>query len=60
MHDMDAEMMSIHESGTQNPANVTYSDPLGPEVERPKTASRSRHMHDEFADEELDENMLPD
>lgn len=40
--------------------DVTYSDPLGPAVERPKTAARSRPVQDEFADEELDDSLLPE
>ncbi|CAH8553923.1 unnamed protein product [Heterobilharzia americana] len=40
--------------------NIVYTDPLGPSVERPRTAARSRPIQDEFADEEVDENLLPD
>ncbi|CAH8857170.1 unnamed protein product [Trichobilharzia szidati] len=40
--------------------NIVYNDPLGPSVERPRTAARSRPIQDEFADEEVDENLLPD
>lgn len=40
--------------------DVTYSDPLGPAAERPKTAARSRPVQDEFADEELDDSLLPE
>ncbi|KAF5401660.1 Testicular tissue protein Li 93 [Paragonimus heterotremus] len=39
---------------------VMYNDPLGPAVERPRTAARSRPTQDEFADEEIDDTMLPD
>lgn len=39
----------------------TYSDPLGPQIERPKTAAKRREEPvDEFADEELDDDLLPD
>ncbi|KAL7063131.1 hypothetical protein AAHC03_01776 [Spirometra sp. Aus1] len=39
----------------------TYRDPLGPSTERPRTAAtRKKRAQDEFADEELDVNMLPD
>ena len=42
-------------------ADASYSDPLGPQVERPKTAARRREdAADDFADEELDEDLLPD
>ncbi|KAK4470466.1 hypothetical protein MN116_006018 [Schistosoma mekongi] len=39
---------------------ITYNDPLGPSVERPRTAARTRAIQDEFADEEVDESLLPD
>ncbi|KAM9566225.1 intraflagellar transport protein 88 homolog isoform 1-T1 [Guaruba guarouba] len=35
-------------------------DPLGPQAERPKTAARKRAEEDDFADEELGEDMLPE
>ena len=43
-------------------ADVTYSDPLGPQVERPKTAARrgGQPAEDEFADEELGDDLLPE
>ena len=41
--------------------DVTYSDPLGPQAERPKTAARRRdQQEDEFADEELGDDLLPE
>lgn len=41
--------------------DATYADPLGPQAERPKTAARRRDEPvDEFADEELDDDLLPD
>ncbi|CAI9729168.1 Hypothetical predicted protein [Octopus vulgaris] len=39
--------------------DATYSDPLGPQAERPKTAARRREVEDEFADEEI-EDLLPE
>ncbi|TPP59826.1 Intraflagellar transport protein 88 [Fasciola gigantica] len=39
---------------------VDYVDPLGPATERPRTAARSRPIQDEFADEEIDDNLLPE
>ena len=36
------------------------SDPLGPQAERPKTAARRRDVEDEFADEELGDDLLPE
>jgi len=38
----------------------TYSDPLGPQMERPKTAAKRHNMDDEFADEELGDDLLPE
>lgn len=38
----------------------TYSDPLGPQMERPKTAAKRRDLDDEFADEELGDDLLPE
>jgi len=35
-------------------------DPLGPQAERPKTAARKRTEEDDFADEELGEDLLPE
>ncbi len=38
-----------------------YVDPLGPQVERPKTAATRRpDIQDEFADEELGDDLLPE
>ena len=36
----------------------SYVDPLGPMMERPKTAAKRRD-DDEFDDEELGEDLLP-
>ncbi|KFO57063.1 Intraflagellar transport protein 88, partial [Corvus brachyrhynchos] len=35
-------------------------NPLGPQPERPKTAARKRTEEDDFADEELGEDLLPE
>ncbi|KAI0213548.1 Intraflagellar transport 88 [Lamellibrachia satsuma] len=41
--------------------DASYVDPLGPAVERPKTAAPSRRERDdEFADEELGDDLLPE
>ncbi|XP_074661998.1 intraflagellar transport protein 88 homolog, partial [Tubulanus polymorphus] len=41
--------------------DASYNDPLGPAVERPKTAAtRNRRDDDEFADEELGDDLLPE
>ena len=42
-------------------SDASYSDPLGPQAERPKTAAKRREQpEDEFADEELGEDLLPE
>ena len=41
-------------------SDTTYSDPLGPQAERPKTAARRRDVEDEFAGEELGDDLLPE
>lgn len=40
------------------PTDASYSDPLGPQLERPKTAARKKEVDDDFADEDL-VDMLP-
>ncbi|XP_045196090.1 intraflagellar transport protein 88 homolog isoform X2 [Mercenaria mercenaria] len=37
-----------------------YVDPLGPQMERPKTAAKRRDFDDQFDDEELGEDLLPE
>ncbi|KAL5010279.1 hypothetical protein ScPMuIL_012584 [Solemya velum] len=47
--------------GSKQDVDATYSDPLGPQMERPKTAARRRdQMEDEFGDEELGDDLLPE
>lgn len=41
-------------------SDASYADPLGPHVERPKTAAKKRTDEDEFADEELGDDLLPE
>ena len=42
-------------------ADASYSDPLGPQLQRPMTAARRREdIQDEFADEELGDDLLPE
>ncbi|XP_071135194.1 intraflagellar transport protein 88 homolog [Mytilus galloprovincialis] len=38
----------------------TYSDPLGPQMERPKTAANKRNDHDELFDEDVGDDLLPE
>ncbi|KAF8569133.1 hypothetical protein P879_02769 [Paragonimus westermani] len=61
---LSKQVVSTGESTKDRPpvdtGAVIYNDPLGPAVERPRTAARSRPTQDEFADEEIDDTMLPD
>ncbi|XP_054443943.1 intraflagellar transport protein 88 homolog isoform X2 [Pteronotus mesoamericanus] len=41
-------------------SDASYVDPLGPQVERPKTAAKKRVEEDDFADEELGDDLLPE
>lgn len=42
-------------------SDASYSDPLGPQSERPKTAARRKNPNeDEFGDEELGDDLLPE
>lgn len=41
-------------------SDASYVDPLGPQMQRPKTAARKRNEEDEFADEELGDDLLPE
>ena len=42
-----------------NSIDTTYNDPLGDAPARPKTAARRRN-EDEFGDEELGDDLLPE
>ena len=46
-------------TGPKKPVDASYSDPLGPAIERPKTAARQR-VDEDFDDFEVDDNLLPD
>lgn len=37
-----------------------YVDPLGPQMERPKTGAKKRVEDDDFEDEELGDDLLPE
>lgn len=41
-------------------SDASYSDPLGPLAERPRTSVAHKHAEDEFGDEELGEDLLPE
>ncbi|XP_072300270.1 intraflagellar transport protein 88 homolog [Eucyclogobius newberryi] len=45
-------------SGTKE-LDASYTDPLGPQVERPKTGAKKRQEED-FEDEELGDDLLPE
>uniref|UniRef100_A0A8C3UHL7 Intraflagellar transport protein 88 homolog n=1 Tax=Catharus ustulatus TaxID=91951 RepID=A0A8C3UHL7_CATUS len=49
-----------YESSGSKEIDASYVDPLGPQPERPKTAARKRTEEDDFADEELGEDLLPE
>ncbi|KAM6145789.1 intraflagellar transport protein 88 homolog isoform 4-T4 [Phoenicopterus ruber ruber] len=49
-----------YESSGTKEIDASYIDPLGPQAERPKTAARKRTEEDDFADEELGEDLLPE
>lgn len=40
--------------------DASYVDPLGPQTERPKTSAQRRSDKDDFADEELGDDLLPE
>ncbi len=43
----------------RNEVDSSYADPLGPMPERPKTANK-RANNDEFADEDIGDDLLPE
>ncbi|KAM5335166.1 intraflagellar transport protein 88 homolog isoform 4-T4 [Glossophaga mutica] len=49
-----------YESSSHKEIDASYVDPLGPQAERPKTAARKRIEEDDFADEELGDDLLPE
>ncbi|XP_032116020.1 intraflagellar transport protein 88 homolog isoform X5 [Sapajus apella] len=49
-----------YESSSNKEIDASYVDPLGPQVERPKTAAKKRIDEDDFADEELGDDLLPE
>lgn len=42
------------------PPDAFYVDPLGPQMERPKTGAKKRAEDDDFEDEELGDDLLPE
>ncbi|KAM6179583.1 intraflagellar transport protein 88 homolog isoform 9-T9 [Erethizon dorsatum] len=49
-----------YESSSNKEIDASYVDPLGPQIERPKTAAKKRIDEDDFADEELGDDLLPE
>ncbi|XP_077154487.1 intraflagellar transport protein 88 homolog isoform X2 [Ranitomeya variabilis] len=49
-----------YETSNNQEIDVSYVDPLGPQMERPKTAAKKRVEDEEFADEELGDDLLPE
>ncbi|XP_027740280.1 intraflagellar transport protein 88 homolog isoform X1 [Empidonax traillii] len=49
-----------YESRSSKEIDASYTDPLGPQAERPRTAARKRTEEDDFADEELGDDLLPE
>ncbi|XP_044524241.1 intraflagellar transport protein 88 homolog [Gracilinanus agilis] len=49
-----------YESSSNKEIDASYVDPLGPQTERPKTAAKKRIEEDDFADEELGDDLLPE
>ncbi|XP_048453559.1 intraflagellar transport protein 88 homolog isoform X2 [Rhincodon typus] len=63
---MSAKLKSLpgvndpYETSNNKDIDASYVDPLGPQIERPRTAARKRVEEDEFADEELGDDLLPE
>ncbi|XP_061579063.1 intraflagellar transport protein 88 homolog [Cololabis saira] len=63
---LSAKMRSLpgsnepYEASSPKELDVSYVDPLGPQMERPKTGARKRVEDDDFADEELGDDLLPE
>ncbi|XP_039207416.1 intraflagellar transport protein 88 homolog isoform X4 [Crotalus tigris] len=49
-----------YESNVNKEIDASYLDPLGPQPERPKTALRKKMDEDEFADEDVGDDLLPE
>ncbi|XP_058259556.1 intraflagellar transport protein 88 homolog [Hemibagrus wyckioides] len=49
-----------YEASIPADTDASYVDPLGPQTQRPKTAAKKHTEEDEFADEELGDDLLPE
>ncbi|GFS10276.1 intraflagellar transport protein 88 homolog [Elysia marginata] len=57
----DSDNRGPYQSSQPQEIDASYSDPLGPQAERPKTAARRKDPNeDDFGDEELGEDLLPE
>uniref|UniRef100_A0AAQ5YSD9 Intraflagellar transport protein 88 homolog n=1 Tax=Amphiprion ocellaris TaxID=80972 RepID=A0AAQ5YSD9_AMPOC len=63
---LSAKMRSLpgsnepYETSSPKELDASYVDPLGPQMERPKTGAKRRVEDDDFADEELGDDLLPE
>uniref|UniRef100_A0A671UIV0 Intraflagellar transport protein 88 homolog n=1 Tax=Sparus aurata TaxID=8175 RepID=A0A671UIV0_SPAAU len=63
---LSAKMRSLpgsnepYEASSPKEIDASYVDPLGPQMERPKTGAKKRGEEDDFADEELGDDLLPE
>ncbi|XP_013874431.1 intraflagellar transport protein 88 homolog [Austrofundulus limnaeus] len=63
---LSAKMRSLpgsnepYEASSPKQLDASYVDPLGPQMDRPKTGAKKRLDDDDFADEELGDDLLPE
>ncbi|XP_026000380.1 intraflagellar transport protein 88 homolog isoform X2 [Astatotilapia calliptera] len=63
---LSAKMRSLpgsnepYEASSPKELDASYVDPLGPQMDRPKTGVKKRVEDDDFADEELGDDLLPE
>ncbi|XP_056895277.1 intraflagellar transport protein 88 homolog isoform X3 [Takifugu flavidus] len=63
---LSAKMRSLpvsnepYETSAPKELDAFYVDPLGPQMERPKTGAKKRVEDDDFEDEELGDDLLPE
>ncbi|XP_066115089.1 intraflagellar transport protein 88 homolog isoform X1 [Saccopteryx bilineata] len=53
-------MNKPYESSSRKEIDASYADPLGPQVERPKTSAKKRIEEEDFGDEDLRDDLLPE
>lgn len=63
---LSAKMRSLpgsnepYEASSPKELDASYVDPLGPQMERPKTGAKRLVDEDDFADEDLGDDLLPE